>query len=834
MTPIRDIAAVQKGTVLYHSAFGFAIVVDIEPGRVTLEWEDAGNNLPSRVATDVLSRVYAMCESEGFFHQALNTPDDLRAKLQAEPVSTLELLLTDLLGPQTVSDIRDWIVGRELLNENAFDHWWQALSPVLAEDQRFFQDKGTISLCANDDDDGPESRLQNPLLPPGRRLDLALQFRSQLTEALFIEQVLLAWRTGGTQVRDLALAALRDRPANDVLGGLLEDGPDAIEAIIHAIRRAGWDPAQVDEYTHQMLIERVLEGTESGGPLDNEGRLAATLYRWPSSGMVEALTEVGMAADGKRLLRATFAALPPRRGELLALELLTSAVEHHDNDTAQWLGGEALAFALIDHHEMADRIEDDHPDLATWYRNTYVMVESKMGMAEYLDTTDDTAHTAEIDLSDVVSSPIPLGDLPPRSGASLLGLGLALSRALAMHHKDGVVCSPTDRTVRVLPNETMEIDVNTQDGACPRPLLEGPTLCSDVYAAAVLLLEALLGRQWPRNIPAHRAIPYLRTCIPLLPPSALAPLDAALHPLPNDRPSDGLAWLSLWQAAAVAEETRGYAARSPAARLRVGYDSHIGRMKILSTQTNQDAMFVSTKGPLSLLVICDGISTANAGSGDVASSISAHVIANLWEQALPRLSHAGPGEIREFLDRALRMANTAVCEAALRFAGGDLDGRVPMGTTCVVAIVHGNWVSLAWLGDSRAYLCGSYGASLITSDENQAGERLKAWHLNFIDAWDPAGFALVGYLGHFNEMNRPEALPAHHTAFTLVEGERLVISTDGVTDYIGETHPEVSRIVNTTVSQDDPDEAARMLVHHANRGGGGDNATVLVASLWQR
>jgi len=834
MRPIRDIAAVQEGTVLYHSAFGFAKVVDVEPGRVVLQWEEAGDNLPSRVATEVLTRVYAVCESNGFFHRALTNPEKLGNYLQNEPSDALTLLLEDLHGPQAQSDIRDWVVGRKLLNANAFKHWWKALAPVLAEDERFTMDKGAVGLRTGDEDGGPEARLENPLLPPGRRLDLALQHRDQLDDGLFLDQVLLAWRTGGTQVRDLALAALRDRSANDILGGLLENGPDAIEAIIHAIRRANWDPTDVDEYTHQMLIERVLMGTESGGPLDNEGRLAATLCRWPSEGMVEALTEVGTAADGKRLLRATFAALPPRRGEQLALELLTSAVDHHDSETAQWLGGEALAFALIDHDEMSARIEEDYPDLANWYRSSYVMVESKIGMAEYMDITDDTAHTAEIDLSDVVSSPIPLGDLPPRSGASLLGLGLAMARALAVHHKDGIVCCPTARSVRVLPNETMEIEVRADDASCPRPLLEGPSLASDVFAAAVLLLEALLGRQWPRNIPAHRAIPYLRTCIPLLPPSALAPLDAALHPISTERPSDGLAWLALWQAAAVAEETRGYAARNASARLRIGYDSHIGRMKILITQTNQDALFVSTKGPLSLLVVCDGISTANAGSGDVASSIAAHVIANLWEQALPRLSHAGPGEIREFLDRALRMANTAVCEAALRFAGGDLEGRVPMGTTAVVAIIHGNWVSLAWLGDSRAYLCGGYGASLITSDENQAGERLKAWHLNFIDAWDPAGFALVGYLGHFNEMTRPEALPAHHTAFTLVEGERLVISTDGVTDYIGETHPEVSRVVEQAVSHDDPDETARILVNQANRGGGGDNATCLVAALWQR
>jgi PPM family protein phosphatase len=254
---------------------------------------------------------------------------------------------------------------------------------------------------------------------------------------------------------------------------------------------------------------------------------------------------------------------------------------------------------------------------------------------------------------------------------------------------------------------------------------------------------------------------------------------------------------------------------------------------VLLTPTNQDCLFIGTRGPLSLLCVCDGISTANAGSGDVASSIATHVIANLWEQALPRLATANAADIRSFLDRALRMANTAVCEAALRFAGGNLDGRVPMGTTCVIALVHGTIVHLAWLGDSRAYLIGAYGASLVTSDENQAGERLKAWQLNFLEHWDPAGYALVGYLGHFNEHSRPEALTAHHTQFKILPGEHLVMCSDGVSDYVAESHPEVAQVFYQCVTGDDPDEIARRLVGLANRGGGGDNATCLVATMFR-
>jgi serine/threonine protein phosphatase PrpC len=97
--------------------------------------------------------------------------------------------------------------------------------------------------------------------------------------------------------------------------------------------------------------------------------------------------------------------------------------------------------------------------------------------------------------------------------------------------------------------------------------------------------------------------------------------------------------------------------------------------------------------------------------------------------------------------------------------------------------------------------------------------------------WDPAGFALVGYVGHFNEWNRAEALVPARLAFTLLPGEKLVLCSDGITDYLAEDHPDVAAAIARLVVGEVPVVIAMDLVREANRAGGGDNATAIVAAL---
>ncbi len=408
---------------------------------------------------------------------------------------------------------------------------------------------------------------------------------------------------------------------------------------------------------------------------------------------------------------------------------------------------------------------------------------------------------------------------PPAS--TLATVGLALAKALAAAHVKGKPVRPNAATAQLLPDGSVQLGPSAELTA---RWASTPSLENDVLAAAVALAEAFCGRSLPQVVDPVVVIPHLRHVVPDLPPSAVAPLLSAMRPDPAARPT-AAEWVGEWERVQVAETLRHHH-RMPKAVLRVGYDTHVGRAKVLATQTNQDALWVGSRNHQTLAVLADGISISDAGRGDQASWLSTQAIARVWQAAPMELAAS-----RKLIVRALHLANRAVCEAALRAAGGNLAGRMPMGTTLLLASCEGNRIHLAWLGDSRAYVIGPWGASLLTADDNVSGERFVAWCARKARTWSSDGHALVRYLGHFDDHQRSAPFASHHLTFDLLPGERLVLCSDGITDYIDAHEATLGDALTRYGGFGTVDDAARALVNAANRAGGGDNATAIVMEL---
>lgn len=439
---------------------------------------------------------------------------------------------------------------------------------------------------------------------------------------------------------------------------------------------------------------------------------------------------------------------------------------------------------------------------------------------------DDVSDVDDIpDASHLLTAAEVAGDVPVRlvdaqlDPRAFLHIGTALAEALVDALERGRPAAPSPADAWLTPEGL--IYLGDQDFGQQPTAGEEPSAIDPIPLAAALLIEAFLGRAIPAGAFAADLLPFLRHRLDGLPPSALAPLTAALHPDAQRRPTPA-AWLAQWRASLAAEQRR-LGVRDLQARLTVGYDSHIGRVKLLTTQINQDCLYVARRGSQRLCVLCDGISVSDTGRGDLASKLVTSAIGRLWEN----LTDA-PVSPRRLLDRALQLANRTVCERVLRLANGNLAGRMPMGTTVIAALTRGAHVHLAWLGDSRAYLAGPWGVSQLTADDNVSGDRLHAWCTGSSRTWTNTQHALVRYVGHFDAAWQPAALAAHHFEFTLLPGERLLLCSDGITDYIDSHESSVAARIQQCLALPDTDEAARALVNLANKAGGGDNATAIV------
>jgi serine/threonine protein phosphatase PrpC len=427
-------------------------------------------------------------------------------------------------------------------------------------------------------------------------------------------------------------------------------------------------------------------------------------------------------------------------------------------------------------------------------------------------------------------APVVAADAPPArpavDAAWLWGSALNLGNALAALHAGGRSLLRRREAATHGAGWSLQADEEA-----------GPTH-ADVHWAARRLVEDALGVVLPAEIPSAELVDLAPAVLPDFPPELLGVLRYALARDPALRPRDGLAFAHTLAVAHAVWASRADLPHRRGAELVAGFDTHIGTLKALAGQVNQDSFLLLGDPDHALVMVADGISTATAGSGDLASALAARSLRLQWSGHNEALRGAPVAEIHRFLLGALERANRVVAEAAVRLAGGDLSRHVPMGTTVVVGVTAGDTVHLAALGDSRAWLVGRHGVAPLLWDQNLNSVRLRQAAAGAPFAWDERGYALVGYLGHFDELGEPTLGPVMLTRVRLLPGEWLILASDGISDHAAEEEAGVYRIVERLVAEHgtgaDASAAmrlARRLVLSANDGSGGDNATVLTLTL---
>ncbi len=226
---------------------------------------------------------------------------------------------------------------------------------------------------------------------------------------------------------------------------------------------------------------------------------------------------------------------------------------------------------------------------------------------------------------------------------------------------------------------------------------------------------------------------------------------------------------------------RGY--RLPI-RWEVAGRTSTGRTKQASGRGNEDQYVLQSFPAATLAAVADGISTCDVGSGALASLIATIVLEKRFDAGS---SHeAFPAQVAE----ACRQGSQGILDWALEKGyreqlalGLDL-----MGTTLTIAWIEGREVSLANLGDSRAYLITDRWADQLTIDGDLGTELLaRGAPPEQVLRMGAVGRALRGCVGGCTvnegrvELLLDSCTPAV-SRWPLVPGDVLLLCTDGLVE----------------------------------------------------
>jgi protein phosphatase len=265
-----------------------------------------------------------------------------------------------------------------------------------------------------------------------------------------------------------------------------------------------------------------------------------------------------------------------------------------------------------------------------------------------------------------------------------------------------------------------------------------------------------------------------------------------------------------------------YEASRPLRNLQLwsGRASDVGQVR----QINEDSVltFEATvlehEGglPVGLYVVADGM--GGHQSGEVASSIAVRTIVAVVNSSLIGPMLAGDPVACDPIT-CTNLLRQAVMEANRRISDLARERHSDLGTTAVAAILVGNQLCVANVGDSRAYSWHDGQVTPITRDHSLVAQLVAAGQIKPEDIYThPRRNEIYRALGE------ARLVDSDVDVFTrrLQPGDGLLVCSDGLWDFVRD--PDISAIVNTAA---EPQAICQTLIDLANKNGGEDNISAI-------
>ena len=233
---------------------------------------------------------------------------------------------------------------------------------------------------------------------------------------------------------------------------------------------------------------------------------------------------------------------------------------------------------------------------------------------------------------------------------------------------------------------------------------------------------------------------------------------------------------------------------------------------------NEDSLL--SDPALGLFVVADGL--GGHAAGEVASQIVVETVGRFVGETLekdrtwpveydPSLTYDGNRLKVSFL-----LSEQAIAEDLRRNPE-----RETMGSTVVAGLLHGARVTLAHVGDSRAYILGPEGIRQVTRDHSWVAEQVANGILTPAEARvHPFRNVITQALGNGGDLD------VEVQEFELSGSERLLLCSDGLSGMIADK--QIWEIVRASK---DLQSAVESLILVAREHGGDDNITVILVGL---
>ena len=223
-----------------------------------------------------------------------------------------------------------------------------------------------------------------------------------------------------------------------------------------------------------------------------------------------------------------------------------------------------------------------------------------------------------------------------------------------------------------------------------------------------------------------------------------------------------------------------------------------------------DVGYVRAHNEDSLIIIPPLFAVADGMGGHEAGEIASEITVNTLAELVPNHLDA------EGLTAAVEAANYNVLKAPRQGIGRD-----GMGTTLTAAMLEGERLLIAQVGDSRAYLLHKGHLQQITRDHSLMADLIEAGQITPEEARvHPNRSVITRAIGSDIHM-RPDIYELNVSA-----GDRVLLCSDGLSSMVSDH--AIQAIMRR---QSDPQHCADELVAAALENGGADNVTVIVTDV---